>query len=208
MSRCKTTTVEWSHMKNWDCIFNAISKATGTKFSGEQVTPISGDKVSDTQIISDGREEYFIKRATADAVRRLAAEVEGLEALRKVKALTVPRVIVSGLADTCSYIVLERLRFTRATGPSIGLPAPHYRRNLRLGSRQLHRSQYAVKPAPNRLGEILARLPTTAATGPRGVNCQWQSPSEIRRKAAGILRCFFQRLSTHSVTTARRPLGR
>ena len=105
-------------MKNWDCIFNAISKATGTKFSGEQVTPISGDKVSDTQIISDGREEYFIKRATADAVRRLAAEVEGLEALRKVKALTVPRVIVSGLADTCSYIVLERLRFTRATDQS------------------------------------------------------------------------------------------
>ena len=105
-------------MKNWDCIFNAISKATGTKFSGEQVTPISGDKVSDTQIISDGREEYFIKRATADAVRRLAAEVEGLEALRKVKALTVPRVIVSGLADTCSYIVLERLRFTPATDQS------------------------------------------------------------------------------------------
>ena len=94
-------------MKNWDCIFDAISKATGTKFSGAHLRPIGSDKVSDTQIISDGHEEYFIKRAAADAVQRLAAEVEGLEALRKVNALTVPRVIVSGLAGSWSYIVLD-----------------------------------------------------------------------------------------------------
>jgi fructosamine-3-kinase len=118
MSRCKTTTMEWSHMKNWDCIFDAISKATGTKFSGTQVTPIGSDKVSDTKIISDGREEYFIKRTAADAVQRLAAEVEGLEALRKVNAVKVPRVIVSGLAGAWSYIVLERLRFAPATDHS------------------------------------------------------------------------------------------
>ena len=74
--------MEWSHMKNWGCIFDAISKAAGTKFSGAHVTPIGSDKVSDTQIISDGREEYFIKRAAADALQRLAAEVEGLEAMR------------------------------------------------------------------------------------------------------------------------------
>ena len=105
-------------MKNWDCIFDAISKATGTKFNGAHLTPIGNDKVSDTQIISDGREEYFIKRAAADALQRLAAEVEGLEALRKVKLLTVPRVIVSGLAGSWSYIVLERLRFAPATDHS------------------------------------------------------------------------------------------
>jgi fructosamine-3-kinase len=105
-------------MKNWDCIFDAISKATGTKFSGAHLMPIGNDKVSDTQIISDGYEEYFIKRVAADAVQRLVAEVEGLEALRKVNALTVPRVIVSGLAGSWSYIVLERLRFAPATDHS------------------------------------------------------------------------------------------
>ena len=105
-------------MKNWDCIFDAISKATGTKFSGAHLMPIGNDKVSDTQIISDGYEEYFIKRAAADAVQRLVAEAEGLEALRKVNVLTVPRVIVSGLAGSWSYIVLERLRFAPATDHS------------------------------------------------------------------------------------------
>jgi hypothetical protein len=35
-------------MKNWDCIFDAISKATGTKFSGAHLMPIGNDKVSDT----------------------------------------------------------------------------------------------------------------------------------------------------------------
>lgn len=89
-------------MKSGDCIFDAISKAPSTKFSGVHLRPIGRDKVSDAQIISDGYEEYFIKRAAADAVQRLVAEVEGLEALRKANGLTVPRVIVSGRAGTWS----------------------------------------------------------------------------------------------------------
>ena len=91
----------------WQVISTQISSVIGQEFHPHQKIPLDGGDINQSFRISNGTLSYFVKTNDKECLPMFVAEVDGLEALAKTQAVTVPNVIAIGTTKTNSYLVLE-----------------------------------------------------------------------------------------------------
>lgn len=75
--------------------------------------PVSGGDIADAWRVDTRDGTVFLKTLRATESGVLAAEAEGLEAIRQTETLRVPAVIGHGQADSLAWLALEWLEFGR-----------------------------------------------------------------------------------------------
>ena len=88
---------------------NLVKRATGQPFIADSYEPCHGGCIHQSGIYCDGERRYFVKRNHPAAAGMFAAELRGLEALGKARALRVPEVIGYEVAGDHAMLVLEAL---------------------------------------------------------------------------------------------------
>jgi fructosamine-3-kinase len=96
----------------WQVISKQISRVIEQEFNPQHKDSVVGGDINQSFCISDGRLSFFVKTNDKDCLPLFIAEVDGLEALAKAQALTVPNVITLGTTKSNSYLVLEYFPFT------------------------------------------------------------------------------------------------
>lgn len=70
--------------------------------------PVSGGDISQAFFVETSHHRYFLKfNKKPDALQMFKTEELGLEAIRKTKTISVPKVFHSGIMGTTTYILLE-----------------------------------------------------------------------------------------------------
>ncbi|MEQ1661772.1 MAG: fructosamine kinase family protein [Thiobacillus sp.] len=90
----------------------AIGTATGVPFHPSAPRSLSGGDINAAYLFDDGSQRFFVKLNTASRRDMFAAEADGLAALAATQSVCVPRVIVSGTANTQAFLVLEALELS------------------------------------------------------------------------------------------------
>lgn len=88
---------------------NLVKRATGQPFIADSYEPSHGGCIHQSGIYCDGERRYFVKRNHPAAASMFAAELRGLEALGKARALRVPEVIGHEVSGDHAMLVLEAL---------------------------------------------------------------------------------------------------
>jgi fructosamine-3-kinase len=93
----------------WTKISEEIAKATGKDFEIVDRQPIGGGSINQAYLVSNDREQYFVKLNRSDLIEMFAAEAKGLSEIAGTETIKVPAVICWGVAGDRSYLVLEHL---------------------------------------------------------------------------------------------------
>jgi fructosamine-3-kinase len=93
----------------WTKIGEEIAQATGKHFEIVDRQPIGGGSINQAYLITNDREQYFVKLNQSNLVEMFAAEAKGLSEIAGTATIKVPTVICWGVADDRSYLVLEYL---------------------------------------------------------------------------------------------------
>jgi protein-ribulosamine 3-kinase len=104
----------------WLDIERAIREATGAPFVIESRSAAGGGCISECHIVRDRGRAWFVKLNRADRAGMFSAEADGLEAIARTKSVRVPRPICHGANRQSSWLVLEYLELTPASGDSMG----------------------------------------------------------------------------------------
>jgi fructosamine-3-kinase len=99
-------------IKMWNEIAAQISQATGTHFEIGDRQSIDGGCINQAYLVSNEQERYFVKLNRSSLIDMFAAEASGLSAIATTNTIKVPLPICWGIAEDCSYLVLEHLDFT------------------------------------------------------------------------------------------------
>ena len=90
-------------------IEHAIRQRVGHQFSIRSTCTVNGGSISETFVVADGAERYFVKLSKADRLPMYEAEVDGLLALATANCLRTPTPIACGDDATHAFLVLEHL---------------------------------------------------------------------------------------------------
>ncbi|MGZ5043003.1 MAG: fructosamine kinase family protein [Usitatibacter sp.] len=108
-------------------VAQAISEATGTRFTATAEEPVSGGCIHTAIKLSgktaNGAPHYFVKVNEADRAPMFAAEADGIAALRSAGAVSVPTVVTHGEDGEHAWLVLEWLDLVpldTASGAKLG----------------------------------------------------------------------------------------
>jgi fructosamine-3-kinase len=108
----------------WQVISKQISHVIEQEFHPNQKIQIDGGDSNQSFRISDGLLSFFVKTNDKEGLPMFVAEVDGLEALAKAQALTVPNVIALGTTKSKCYLALEYFPMTpldRMSSYSLGV---------------------------------------------------------------------------------------
>ncbi|MGX9416136.1 fructosamine kinase family protein [Vibrio sp. WJH972] len=108
----------------WQVISKQISSVIDQDFFPHHKLELDGGDINQSFRISDDSLHFFVKTNEKECLPMLVAEADGLEALAKAQALTVPNVIALGTTKSNSYLVLEFLPMTpieSATSYALGV---------------------------------------------------------------------------------------
>lgn len=86
-----------------------ISGAIGAPFRGTRLSGQAGGSISQSLVVDDGRQRFFVKLNDAALDGMFVAEADGLAALARCPAIRVPKVIARGTAGDKSFLILEHL---------------------------------------------------------------------------------------------------
>ena len=96
-------------------IESLIRRETGNHFVLREHTPIAGGDMHRALRVSDGAQEFFVKLAQPSHGRMLAAEADGLVALRATAAIRTPELVAHGAEEDYPLLVMEYLRLRPLT---------------------------------------------------------------------------------------------
>jgi len=123
-------------MSLWEAIAADIAAATGVRAELEQHGSVGGGCINQAQRIRYGDTSYFVKLNSADQLDMFAAEAEGLEELRRCRALRIPAPVCRGTDGASAYLVMEDLALGGRGDPAAlgeGLAALHRITQARFG---------------------------------------------------------------------------
>lgn len=86
----------------------AIESATGARFGSFRTLHTGGGSIHEAFVL-DGPPRFFVKVNTAARIELFEAESHALRAIAATGSIRVPGVIVSGVVDQSSFLVLEHL---------------------------------------------------------------------------------------------------
>jgi protein-ribulosamine 3-kinase len=98
-------------------LIDALRKA-GISVTDRHGTRVGGGCIHKALRVDGTAGPLMLKVNTADRLAMFEAEVDGLDALRETRAVSVPRVLACGLAEQFAFLALEWLDLARATAES------------------------------------------------------------------------------------------
>jgi fructosamine-3-kinase len=104
-------------MTMWSEIANQITQSTGKQFEVIDSRSIGGGCINQAYLVSNNREQYFVKLNQAILVEMFAAEARGLSEIAATATIKVPNPICWGIAGEHSYLVLEYLDLITKANP-------------------------------------------------------------------------------------------
>ncbi len=135
--------------------WRALSESCGITLNGTSARPQSGGSISSAWRVDSNQGPVFMKLEAARHGDRLAAEADGLVALRQSHAVRVPAVLAQGQLNDCAFLLLEWVEQGRgsAAAERLGeqLAALHRCTGDAFG---WHRDNYiGATPQPNKGGQ-------------------------------------------------------
>jgi fructosamine-3-kinase len=100
-------------MSLWDSVAEHISAKSGRPFSIQSRAEVGGGCINTAYVLSGDGERFFVKVNSAGKAEMFAAELAGLEELRRSNTVKVPEPLCSGTADGRAYLVMEYLPLGR-----------------------------------------------------------------------------------------------
>ena len=80
-----------------------ISGAVGAPFRSTRLSGQAGGSISQSMVVEDGRQRFFVKLNDASLDGMFVAEADGLAALARCPAIRVPKVIARGTSGDKSF---------------------------------------------------------------------------------------------------------
>lgn len=116
-----------------EAVTQAIADALGQPFTPTDQKPVGGGCINRAEVLSDGRQRFFVKLNSADGLEMFEAEADGLRELSQARTLHIPEPLCTGTAHGQAFLVMEFIDEGRETGEA--------RRLLGQGVAELHRCQ-------------------------------------------------------------------
>jgi fructosamine-3-kinase len=121
----------------WRKIEQSIQQATGTAFSIDKLTNVSGGSINACSHVWSKNEHCFVKLNSPERKAMFETEANGLQELEQTSELRIPQVICLGVTESHSFLVLEWLDLQPANSRSDqllgeklailhGIHQPHY----------------------------------------------------------------------------------
>lgn len=107
--------------QTFSAIAQQISNSTKQPFQIQTTKAISGGDINAAFLLEGENQFYFVKLNRVELVEMFAAEFDGLNELAQTKTIKTPRPITFGQTNENSFLVLEFIRFKRATPESDSL---------------------------------------------------------------------------------------
>ncbi|WP_261817339.1 fructosamine kinase family protein [Vibrio gallicus] len=93
----------------WQAISQQLSDVLMFEFKIEEKTRISAGEISESFMISDGEQRYFVKINHKDFLENYLAEVDSLAELRSTGTVSVPELVHFGTTKDSSFLILNYL---------------------------------------------------------------------------------------------------
>ena len=93
----------------WQAISQQLSDTLMFEYQITEKVKLSGGEISESYMINDGEQRYFVKLNDRDFLANFEVEAESLHLLRETSTLFVPEVVLVGKTKTHSFIILNYL---------------------------------------------------------------------------------------------------
>lgn len=93
----------------WQAISQQLSDTLMFEYQITEKVKLSGGDISESYMINDGEQRYFVKLNDRDFLAKFEVEAESLHLLRETSTLFVPEVVLVGKTKTHSFIILNYL---------------------------------------------------------------------------------------------------
>ncbi|GAM75692.1 ribulosamine/erythrulosamine 3-kinase [Vibrio ishigakensis] len=93
----------------WQAISQQLSDVLMFEFKIMEKTRISSGDISESYMISDGEQRYFVKINGKEFLSNFSAEVDDLAELRDSNTVTVPEIVHLGSSKDASFLILNYL---------------------------------------------------------------------------------------------------
>lgn len=93
----------------WQAISQQLSDTLMFEYQITEKVKLSGGDISESYMINDGEQRYFVKINDRDFLANFEVEAESLHLLRETSTLFVPEVVLVGKTKTHSFIILNFL---------------------------------------------------------------------------------------------------
>lgn len=94
-------------MSNVQLIARRIASATGRPFAARATRTVGGGCINTAMVLTDGNEQWFVKRNRASLLAMFEAESDGLTAMAETASIRVPRPLCIGIAGEQAFIVMD-----------------------------------------------------------------------------------------------------
>jgi len=95
----------------WQSIEKSLSNKLGEQYKIINQVPLTGGDINRAYKIDNGKTSYFVKVNDKTHIAHFGCEVYSLEKIQEVKELNTPNVVTYGVANDCSYLVLDYIPF-------------------------------------------------------------------------------------------------
>ncbi|MGR5409110.1 fructosamine kinase family protein [Vibrio sp. PNB22_8_1] len=93
----------------WQAISQQLSDTLLFEYQIKEKVRLSGGDISESYMINDGAQRYFVKINDRDFLAKFEVEAESLHLLRKTSTLFVPEVVLVGKTKSHSFLILNYL---------------------------------------------------------------------------------------------------
>ncbi|EDP60092.1 fructosamine kinase family protein [Vibrio sp. AND4] len=93
----------------WQAISQQLSDTLMFEYLISEKVKLSGGDTSESYMINDGEQRYFVKINDKDFLANFEVEAESLHLIRETSTLFVPEVVLVGKTKTHSFIILNYL---------------------------------------------------------------------------------------------------
>ena len=100
-------------MNIWQTIQSEIQNATQTPFLLSEKIPLTGGDINQAFRLIGGECEYFVKLNSSAFSDMFIRESSGLKVLENTESFVIPKVIIKGVFENQSYLVLEFISMHR-----------------------------------------------------------------------------------------------
>ena len=93
----------------WQAISQQLSEKLMFSFGISEKTKLTGGDISESYMISDGQDRYFVKVNTREFLSNFEIEAENIQILRSTDTVYVPELVMTGTTKSHSFLVLNYL---------------------------------------------------------------------------------------------------
>ena len=93
----------------WQAISQQLSDTLLFDYQITEKVRLSGGDISESYMINDGEQRYFVKINDREFLSKFEVEAESLHLLRETSTLFVPEVVLVGKTKNASFLILNYL---------------------------------------------------------------------------------------------------